>query len=298
MKERLLDIKMKPLPIIMFLMQAKNTYRPIDIIDKLTQQSYGILFLLWFAIAFTFGLLYFLLLISSPENGPGPISPESGFLSKFLNCLYFSIITATSTGYGDLAPGGISKLFASIQSVIALVVFAVFVSKLVSYKQEFALGEIHKLTFEEVVHHIREGLYIVRKDCDRLIENVIQKEKLDHTGWTDLKIIYRHTQSLLQKIPHFYATSRGKMGFYTIDRDRETLLHEAVFRTLTRIQKMLIVFETAKIDWNHHAESRELLAKIVHLIDTITPNWTEESPYREDFGDITKINSEIKKLLG
>ena len=278
-------------------MQTNSSRRSIYIIDKLTQQSYGVLFLIWFGVTFTFGFLYFLLLIYSPENGPSPLDQGSTFLVKFLNCIYFSIITATSTGYGDIAPNGISKFLASIQSFIALVVFAVFVSKLVSYKQELALKEVHKMTFEEVVHHIREGLYIVRKDCDRLIEYATQKQKLETTGWADLKIVYRHTQSLLQKIPHLYASSNGKMGFYTIDRDRETLLHEAVFRTLTRIHKMLTVFEQSKIEWKQHIESLELLKKIIYLIDVITPNWKQESPYKEDFGDITKINEEIKKII-
>lgn len=278
-------------------MQTNSSRRSIYIIDKLTQQSYGVLFLIWFGVTFTFGFLYFLLLIYSPENGPSPLDQGSTFLVKFLNCLYFSVITATSTGYGDIAPHGISRFLASVQSVTALVVFAVFVSKLVSYKQEFALSEVHKLTFEEMVHHIREGLYIVRKDCDRLIEYATQKQKLETTGWADLKIVYRHTQSLLQKIPHLYAGSKGKMGFYTIDRDRETLLHESVFRTLTRIHKMLTVFEQSKIEWKQHTESLELLKKIIYLIDVITPNWKQESPYKEDFGDITKINEEIRKMI-
>ena len=43
--------------------------------------------------------------------------------------MYFSVITATSVGYGDIVPVGIAKLLASIQSILTIFISAIFVTK-------------------------------------------------------------------------------------------------------------------------------------------------------------------------
>ncbi len=279
-------------------MAAKSSHPINFIIEKLTQQSYGRLLLIWFSVTFSFGVFYFLLLLLSPENGPYPIDSNTSLISKFLNSLYYSIITATSTGYGDIVPNGFSKLLASVQSFIALAVFAIFVTKLVSYKQELALREVHKLMFEDVFHNVREGLYIVRKDCDRFIRFARGKHVMTEEDWEDLTVMYRQTQSLLQKIPQFYGMNESQTGFYTIDEDRESLLHEAVFRTLSRMHEMLDVLSKAHVSWEKHEDSMKQLKRVVDLVDTILPTWRKESPYKESFNDIVEIHEKLKMLQG
>jgi len=278
-------------------MVAKNPYSINLTIEKLTQQSYARLFLIWLSMAFLFGLLYFLLFILSPANSPHPIDPKSSLGSKFFNSLYYSIITATSTGYGDIVPSGFSKLLASAQSFIALVVFAIFVTKLVSYKQELALREMHKLMFEDVFHNVREGLYVVRKDCDRFIRHVKNNHTITTEDWDDLTISYLHAQSLLQKIPQFYGENESQTGFYTIDRNREVLLHDAAQRTLMKIEQMNTIFLKAKVPWLEQESVVKQLRRTVELVDTILLDWGKESPHKRDFADILEINEAIKAQI-
>lgn len=46
---------------------------------------------------------------------------------NFLNCLYFSFVTFTTLGYGDLHPVGITKTFATIEAFTGVFMLALFV---------------------------------------------------------------------------------------------------------------------------------------------------------------------------
>ncbi len=280
---------------------AKNHNRFIAPIEKLTQLSYAALLGLWLSLAAIFGVAYFLLAIFAPAHGPVQLISQQNALWMLFDCIYYSIITATSTGYGDITPQGFSKLLASLQSITALVVFAIFVTKLVSQKQEMALREVHRLTFQDMFHNIREGLFILRKDCDRIMQDA-QDGKLSDDHWQDLTIIYRQAQTFVQEIPNFYATDESKeeAGIYTIDKQREQLLHEAVHRTLHRINQMLDTLSKYNVDWSGVEESMQELEKLVQIVRRVTPLWEKESPHKENheaFEDILQMNENIHKRL-
>ena len=266
-------------------------------IEWLTSLSYSTLFTLWIAQAALFGLAYFLLALFAPAHGPTQLAAEPGVLVTLLDSAYFSIITATSTGYGDITPLGASKILASLQSIVALMVFATFVTKLVSHKQELALREVHKLTFEDVFHNTREGLYLARKDCDRLVKHLETNNALDEEHWKNMVIVFRQTKTLLQEIPQFYADDESQTGLYTIDRDREALLHEAVHRTLHRINQMLDSLSEHRISWEDNPEAANQLGLLVKSVDVVVPIWQEESPYTEVFEDILHLNQSIHKRI-
>lgn len=48
-------------------------------------------------------------------------------ISNFSNSLYFSVVTFTTLGYGDILPMGISKLFAGIEALLGGFILALFV---------------------------------------------------------------------------------------------------------------------------------------------------------------------------
>src|SRR6185369_2995032 len=99
---------------------------------KFIGMSYGVLLLSWLGATVFFAFIYFLLSYF-PGNGP---DVGVGALERFLNALYFSVITATSTGYGDIVPLGFSRLFAALQSMSSLILLALFVAKFSSRRQE------------------------------------------------------------------------------------------------------------------------------------------------------------------
>lgn len=263
-------------------------------IDMVTSLSYQTLLTLWVSLAIGFGVLYFVL-GHWPGHGPEQIEGMAA-LERFWNALYYSVITATSTGYGDITPMGISKMLASLQSILALFIFAVFVTKLVSRRQDIALRQIHKLAFEDVFHNIREGFHIVRKDWDRLIMKAGMEHKLDERDWEDLVTSYRQAQTFLRRIPDFYDAENR---IYRIDVRREELLQDGLKRTLKGIIHLLEVLRSKHVNWVENNTSLEELREFVQLVRKIVHFWQIQSPHgkNEGFEELFDLNEEIHRTL-
>ena len=78
-----------------------------------------------FLIVFCFAIIYYIL-----EIIIGNQFFEDGKIKKdltFLNCLYFSMITQSTIGYGDLSPApSYSKIIVFLQAFTTLVCFFIF----------------------------------------------------------------------------------------------------------------------------------------------------------------------------
>jgi hypothetical protein len=81
-----------------------------------------------------------------------------------LSALYFSAVTATSVGYGDIVPIGPARVLAIVESVAGLILFGCVVSKFVSRRQEQLIGEIHRIAFEDRLGRVRTNLLLVRTE--------------------------------------------------------------------------------------------------------------------------------------
>ena len=153
-----------------------------------------------------------------------------------------------------------------------------------------------RLTFEDVFHNIREGLFIIRKDFDGIIALSKEHKKLSDEDWDTLIIAYKQCQSLISEIPDFYDEENK---LYMLDARREQLLHEAVHRTLQRLTTTLDTMSENGIEWIEHDGSLQELHELIRLVHSITPLWQERSPYdrTEAFEDILEINDVVLRKL-
>ena len=238
-------------------------------------RSYKELMIFWFASFICFAALYYVLTIAYPSHGLANIDATEGWV-VFLDSLYFSIITATSTGYGDITPQGFSRILASLQAIIALFVFASFVTKLVSYKQEIALREVHELTASNTFNDVREGLHTVRKDCDLIINKLHHHKQLNQHDWDNLAVALKQAARLLQDIPNFY---NEEVHLYSIDDTREELLLESTDRTLHRLEYLMQTFGEYDISLYDHDGCVAQLEYFFNVVPTILNNWHSNSPY-------------------
>jgi hypothetical protein len=96
------------------------------------------------------------------------LAPQSDSLNKgtapFSDAVYFSIVTFTSLGYGDLSPQGLGRFVAATNVLLGLVFIALLVGKFASERQQSILFLLHT------------------SDCQRrLNEFTDQLQKLDAT---------------------------------------------------------------------------------------------------------------------
>jgi len=263
--------------------------------EQLTHASYPKILLAWAVIILAASTLYFSL---SFVPGPHGISKldTMDLPYRFFNSLYFSIITATTVGYGDLVPHGFAKIIVCFQSVSSFFLATIFVAKLVSHRQEMTLERVHQMTFEHVFHNTRESFFIVRKDFDALIHEVELKHELSAKSWDNLSIAYRQLQNLFEDIPQFY---RDDTHLYTIDEKREVLLIDAVLRTLKRLDHLIDILEVAGIRHQTDEHAFEELHRLLTVMDSALPLWQEKSPYHhaEEFEQILMTKHHLMQRL-
>ena len=99
----------------------------------------------WIVVISSFGIVYFLLasknayLLSTASNIP---------VQGIIDHIYFSFVTATTTGFGDIVPMGYFKLIAIVEVTFGFMLLAFVTSKLVSLKQNVLLDEIYDISFQ------------------------------------------------------------------------------------------------------------------------------------------------------
>jgi len=256
--------------------------RSLTLLEYLSLRSYGDLFMLWILLNAVFAIAYFLLASTHPEHAPVGLqalpAPE-----RLFNSVYFSIITGTSTGYGDIVPQGFSKLLSMIQTCLALLVFAIFVTKLVSARTEQTLQEVHRMSLEGIFYHIRQVLFIVRKDIDGVLHALETHRTLSARDWEILHTACLQAESLVEEIPELTS---GAHVLTNVDLKRERLILEALQRTLKRIDHLLREIRAQNITWNDENDDvRQGLLGLLHAVGSVLGSWqqrTLESPLSFD----------------
>jgi hypothetical protein len=263
----------------------------LSLLERLSDTSYGTLFGTWMALMVCFATAYFALSYVQGDHsltGMQALTP----VHRMLEALYFSVITSTTVGYGDVAPQGFAKVFACVHSVVAFFIFAVFVSKLVSHKTDQAVDRMQRLTHENSFKHLREGFFTVRKDFDGLILLAEKSHAFTASDRNIFLIALWEVRRLAESLHDFYDE---EYDLYSIDAGREKLLLEAVHRTLTRLADLIRALETEKIVWKSPAVTAEFDSFIVFVTALMT-DWQTQSVFghEEWFREILDVCKTLK----
>lgn len=263
------------------------------LLDRLTGASALSLLLAWIGIAVGCAMLYFVLTHFFPGHGLS-ISAKEPLYVHLLDGVYFSIVTMTTIGYGDITPLGISRLIVCVQGIAGYALLALVVTKLVSHRQDEAIAEMHRLAYEDIFKSTRAGLHLVRTDLDIVMEEAAERGTLSTQAFENLSIAYLQAQTLIQEILSFYE---GQL--YAIEPRKERLLVEAVQRTVRRLEEMLNLLSEKNIDWLAHRQSTEELRELLRSIHDITPRWSDlAKQHTEAFADIIDMTKRVHTRIG
>jgi potassium channel LctB len=149
------------------------------IVDAIDRRSTSQVFLIWLGIIAGFALLYWI----TAAIGMGGLRdrevPVGAGLRGIGAAIYFSFVTATSVGYGDVLPVGIMRAAAISEAVSGLLIFGAVIAKFVSRRQEELVREIHRVTFEERLDRVQTNLHLVLSEM-QAISAICEADTIPH----------------------------------------------------------------------------------------------------------------------
>ncbi len=246
-------------------------------LQRLSAVSYRGFFLLWAMVVLFFAIIYVLLSYIPGENG---LTSFDGLLliERFWQALYFSIINATNTGYGDIVPLGVARFFATIEAVLGLFLFALFTAKLLLVKQERLSSAIYRDMRETTLRNMREDLYIVRKDLKKLIRFLTNESGIiNERGWERLNIAYRQLVRVIRDIELFYDED------IELDSLDEAMILHALYRTLGRVASFNDALIRNRIESDNYTSSTKNLVIMIQLLGDFLENHADEVQERNKY---------------
>ena len=132
-----------------------------SVLDLIQRRSASQLFLIWIGTILLSGAGYWLAARLGKQGLVEAGLPVGTDLKGMASALYFSFVTATSLGYGDILPLGITRAIAVAEAITALMIFGAVIAKFVSHRQDELVGEIHRITFDERLDRVQTNLHLV-----------------------------------------------------------------------------------------------------------------------------------------
>ncbi|HEY2524214.1 MAG TPA: ion channel [Candidatus Binataceae bacterium] len=137
----------------------------LDLIEAL---SPGQIFVVWLGMVLVCGCLYWVTGFSSRPGLVDSGRPISGTLSGLLSAMYFSFVTTTSVGYGDVLPIGPVRILSIFEAVTGLLIFGALVAKFVSRRQDELVRDIYNVTFEARLDRVQTNLHLVLSELQSI----------------------------------------------------------------------------------------------------------------------------------
>lgn len=103
---------------------------------------------------FLYGVGYWML----AEQGSIVFTFEGASHPTFFDCLYFSVVTISSLGYGDMRPIGWARALVGLEVVTGLAYFGLLVAKISSVKQDYILRRMYSDVIDDKLAKLQRQL--------------------------------------------------------------------------------------------------------------------------------------------
>ncbi len=138
------------------------------VIDQFENRSTGQLVQIWFGMIAASALVYWIAGLVPGFGLASAGAPVPATLGGLMTAIYFSFVTATSVGYGDVVPVGALRVLAIAEAAAGLLIFGAVIAKFVSRRQERLVEETHRLAFEDRLDRVQTNLHLVLSDLQRI----------------------------------------------------------------------------------------------------------------------------------
>lgn len=174
------------------------------------------------------------------EHGSLVFTWDAGAVPNFGDCLYFSIVTISSLGYGDIRPIGWARLLVGAEVLIGLAFLGLLVAKISSVKQDYILRRMYTDAVDsklrKYVHELEEQRNLYRITSQLLLEGGIDPEltttfRRNSPGATFFTL-YRQLLSDVADLMTFEASNGALFG--QVDDSRLDSVYDAIRGVLRR----------------------------------------------------------------
>lgn len=145
---------------------------------------------------------------------------HEGSRLTFGDALYFSVVTLSSLGYGDIRPEGIVRLLAGLEVVLGLSFFGIIVAKISSAKQDYILRRMYYADFidrklAKFVSALEEHRKLYRITSTMLLDGDIDPD-LTTTFQSDTPetTLFYQVHALLHEMRDLVLFETGNGGFF------------------------------------------------------------------------------------
>ncbi len=239
--------KIKTVPFIL-------NHREISkILEKIT---FFRILLIWTGTITIFGIVYKLLSTgTSYLYNPS----QERIISSLLDSIYFSFITATSTGFGDIVPVGFFKILAIFEVIIGLLLLAFVTFKLVSLKQDIILSEIYEISFAERMNRLRSSLLLFRQNLNRAI-NKIEEGSIRKREVNELYLYFSTLEDIIIEISLIFNNG-GEKYRKEVDPVNTELIFNSMLQSLEKILELINSLNYQELEWK-----KEILLSLIKRI--------------------------------
>lgn len=264
-------------------------------IDKV---SFLHLLTVWFLIILAFGFVYYFL-----QNKTSFLFYTLGDrpINTILNSVYFSFITGTTTGFGDIVPLGFFRVIAIFEVVLGFILLATVTSKLVSIKQNKILEELYELSINEKVNRLRSSLLLFRQNLDRIISKVedgsVRKREI-----ASIYLYFASFEDSLNETLTLIGKTGNEHFIKKIDIINAELIFNSILNSFEKINELISEMNHHKIEWK-----TEMAVDLINLCLIINEDLFKRLDYLKDLRKETledlvsrrdKIKESIKSGIG
>ncbi|MBI2107181.1 two pore domain potassium channel family protein [Candidatus Woesearchaeota archaeon] len=245
-------------------MENSNKKKEWTLRDQIDRLKFKHIFLIWVSAIFFFGLIYH---FSINSEAFLLYSKEGVHVSGIKDAIYFSFVTATTTGFGDIIPVGYFKTVAVIEVIFGLLLLAIVTSKLISIKQDVILSELYEFSLNEKISKVRSSLLLFRQHLDRLMV----KGEEGNLSKRDANEVNSQATAFEQALTEAYALIvRPSSSHFirNIDPINTELIFNSILLSFEKLNETLNLFEQKNIDWKSESTLNHM-KKCINLTETL-----------------------------
>ncbi len=241
----------------------------------------------WATVIVLFGLFYFYF-SNSMNHLYYNVKYEP--VKDLLDAIYFSFITATSTGFGDILPLGTFKIISILEVVFGLLLLAFVTSKLISIKQNAMLNEIYDISFQERINRLRSTLLLFRQHLNRLIsaieQGTIQKREIQ-----EVYVYISQFEDTLSEIIGLVERGRKYQFTKEIDSVSAELILNSISSSLEKLREFLMLSNQKKLEWKRDV-TMTVLHRCIAINETVFGTMSSALPEKR-LADLSARNRQV-----